>query len=130
MTPNKALFILYLTHAVSYLIVTAALEILHRSYGRPYLRYWAFSWWSLCCHRAVGSLLLYPLSFLASYRLDQREKITRVAAPLLVVHGTGDRIAPFELGRRLYDLAPGPKRLVSIEGGGLTASPSARGRRP
>ncbi len=65
-----------------------------------------------------GALLLYPLSFLASYRLDQREKITRVAAPLLVVHGTGDRIAPFELGRRLYDLAPGPKRLVSIEGGG------------
>ena len=41
--------------------MTAALEILHRSYGHPYLRYWAFSWWSLCCHRALGSLILYPL---------------------------------------------------------------------
>jgi len=60
-TPNNALFLFYLAHAASYLVIAAALELLHRSYGRPYLRYWAFSWWALCCHRAVGSLLLYPL---------------------------------------------------------------------
>jgi fermentation-respiration switch protein FrsA (DUF1100 family) len=65
-----------------------------------------------------GAIVLYPLSFLATYRFDQKSKIAGVTAPVLFVHGTDDRIAPFRLGRRLHDLAPGPKTFLTIEGGG------------
>jgi fermentation-respiration switch protein FrsA (DUF1100 family) len=65
-----------------------------------------------------GAIVLYPLSFLATYRFDQKGKIAGVTAPVLFVHGTDDRIAPFRLGRRLHDLAPGPKTFLTIEGGG------------
>ena len=34
------------------------------------------------------------------------------------MHGTEDEVAPFRLGRRLYDLAAARKELVAIEGGG------------
>lgn len=56
----------------------------------------------------VGRLLLdrYPSS----------ERITRLAAPLLVIAGTGDAVVPAELSRRLYDAAPQPKRLVEVPG--------------
>jgi hypothetical protein len=37
---------------------------------------------------------------------------------VLVIHGTADEIAPFGLGRRLFELAPGKKEFVAIEGGG------------
>lgn len=65
-----------------------------------------------------GAVVLYPLSFLATYRFDQAGTIAGVTAPLLFIHGTDDRIAPFLLGRRLYDLAPGSKTFLAIEGGG------------
>jgi len=65
-----------------------------------------------------GAIVLYPLSFLASYRFDQAGTIAGVDAPVLFVHGTDDRIAPYHLARRLHDLAPGPKTFLTIEGGG------------
>ncbi len=65
-----------------------------------------------------GAIVLYPLSFLATYRFDQAGKMAGVTAPILFVHGTDDRIAPFRLGRRLHDLAPGPKTFLAIKGGG------------
>ena len=37
---------------------------------------------------------------------------------LFVIHGMVDEIAPFSLGRELFDLAPGRKEFVTIEGGG------------
>jgi len=44
------------------------------------------------------------------FRSDQR--IARVRAPLLILHGVLDRVVPFSLGERLYALAPEPKRFV------------------
>jgi pimeloyl-ACP methyl ester carboxylesterase len=40
----------------------------------------------------------------------------RIAAPVLVVHGTGDRIVPFEHGERVAHAAPNAE-LMAIEGG-------------
>lgn len=36
--------------------------------------------------------------------------------PVLVMHGTGDRVVPFGSGRALYEAAPGPKRHLWVEG--------------
>lgn len=68
--------------------------------------------------REGGHWIFYGLSLLGSYRFDSAEKMGRVTAPLLVVHGTDDDIAPFVLGRRLHDLAPGRKTFLAIKGGG------------
>lgn len=38
--------------------------------------------------------------------------------PLLVVHGSDDRIIPVTRGRAVYDAAAEPKRLLLVEGGG------------
>jgi hypothetical protein len=64
-----------------------------------------------------GHRLFYGLSFFGTYRFDAAAKIGRITAPVLVVHGTADTIAPFALGERLHRLAPRPGGLVAIEGG-------------
>ena len=68
--------------------------------------------------REGGHILLLALSRFGTYRFDSASRIGRVTAPVLIVHGTDDEIAPFELGRRLYELAPGKKDLAAIRGGG------------
>jgi len=44
--------------------------------------------------------------------------IPGVRMPVLVVHGEKDPIIPITSGRRLYELAKGPKRFLSVPGGG------------
>jgi len=68
--------------------------------------------------RQGGHVALLALSRFGTYRFDSASLMGRVAAPVLVMHGTDDEIAPFDLGRRLYDLAPGRKELAAIRGGG------------
>ncbi|HET9715612.1 MAG TPA: alpha/beta hydrolase [Pseudolabrys sp.] len=50
------------------------------------------------------------------FRSDQR--IERVKAPLLFLHGERDRIVPISFGERLFALAPEPKRMVRFPLGG------------
>jgi fermentation-respiration switch protein FrsA (DUF1100 family) len=52
---------------------------------------------------------------------DAYPSLKRVAAlecPLLVMHGTADRIVPPEQGRQLFEAAPEPKRLRLFPGAG------------
>lgn len=58
-----------------------------------------------------------PVGWLISQRFDSVAKVKRIGSPLLVVHGTEDRVVPLELGRRLYESASAPKRFVAVEGG-------------
>ena len=58
-----------------------------------------------------------PLGPLITQRFDSARKIEQVRAPVLVVHGLRDTLIPPALGRTLYERAPGPKRLVLVEGG-------------
>ena len=46
------------------------------------------------------------------------ERIGRVSAPLLVLHGDADRVVPIRFGERLFALAREPKRFVRFPGGG------------
>jgi alpha-beta hydrolase superfamily lysophospholipase len=58
------------------------------------------------------------LSGLVSQRMDLLDKLSRLTLPVLIVHGTEDKIVPPEMSRRLYEAARGPKRLIMVEGAG------------
>jgi alpha-beta hydrolase superfamily lysophospholipase len=58
-----------------------------------------------------------PVSPLITQRFDAAERIGRVGAPVLVVHGSEDRLIQPELGQALYERASAPKRFVLVEGG-------------
>jgi pimeloyl-ACP methyl ester carboxylesterase len=51
-------------------------------------------------------------------RMDSLAKIPRITAPKLHIHSQSDEIVPIELGRRLYEAAPRPKRFHEIAGAG------------
>ncbi len=57
------------------------------------------------------------LHFLARNRFDSARKIAGVKCPVMVTHGTRDQVIPVDQGRKLYELARDPKRLVIVEGG-------------
>ncbi len=66
------------------------------------------------------------------FRSDER--IKKVTAPLLILHGMHDRVVPYAMGERLFDLANKPKHIVSFLDGGhedldnngaLTPSPAS-----
>ncbi|MEX2175682.1 MAG: alpha/beta hydrolase [Pirellulaceae bacterium] len=59
-----------------------------------------------------------PVRWLMRNRYDSLAKIGRYNGPVLFSHGTADELVPYELGRRLYDAAPGPKEFFVIERGG------------
>ena len=58
-----------------------------------------------------------PLGPLITQRFDAAARVQQVGSPLLVVHGSSDRLIPPELGRKLYEQAKEPKRFVLVEGG-------------
>lgn len=61
----------------------------------------------------VASLLLQ----FNNERFASIDKIARVHAPLLMIHGSADTTIPMPLGRRLFVAANPPKRWLAIEGG-------------
>jgi pimeloyl-ACP methyl ester carboxylesterase len=50
------------------------------------------------------------------FRSDQR--IGKVTAPLLILHGVQDRVIPYAMGEHLFDLANKPKHIVRFLDGG------------
>lgn len=63
----------------------------------------------------------YPafLSFLAdSFNYDNLENIKALKLPLLIIHGNRDEICPYEIGKRLFDHAPGEKQLFTVPNAG------------
>ena len=62
----------------------------------------------------------YPLfpAALLRVRLDTLAVMPRIRCPVLVFHGTADRLVPAHMGRRVAEAAPGPVELVLIEGAG------------
>ena len=58
-----------------------------------------------------------PVSPLITQRFESVRKVADIQSPLLVVHGSADKLIPAELGRKLYEAAPGPKKFVLVDGG-------------
>ena len=53
---------------------------------------------------------------LVSQRFDSIDKIRRVRASILVVHGDRDEIVPYEMGARLHAAAPSPEPFFTVAG--------------
>lgn len=58
-----------------------------------------------------------PLGPLITQRFESEGKVAKIGSPLLVVHGSDDRLVLPELGRRLFEAARGPKEFMLVEGG-------------
>jgi hypothetical protein len=58
-----------------------------------------------------------PVGPLITQRFDAGARMREVRSPVLVVHGSADRLVPPEIGRALYERAPTPKRFVLVQGG-------------
>ena len=58
-----------------------------------------------------------PIGPLITQRFDSAARIERVRSPVLVVHGSEDRLISPDLGRRLFEAAQEPKRFELVEGG-------------
>ncbi|MGH9630136.1 MAG: alpha/beta hydrolase [Bryobacteraceae bacterium] len=67
--------------------------------------------------KAVAARVLPLVGPLLISGFDSQSKIGKVDAPLLFVHGTADQVISYDLGKQLYDAAPEPKELLTVEGG-------------
>ncbi|MGH7772451.1 MAG: alpha/beta hydrolase, partial [Candidatus Binatia bacterium] len=57
-----------------------------------------------------------PIGPLLRTRYDVVEKVKRVKAPLLVLHGDKDEVVPFEQGKKVFEAASPPKEFHAIRG--------------
>ena len=57
-----------------------------------------------------------PVAPLIRHRFDNEAKVSKFTSPLMVIHSPDDTLIPYDHGRRLFELAPEPKRFVEIHG--------------
>ena len=69
---------------------------------------------------AVGALRYWylPVRLLMKDQFHSDERIAKVKAPLMILHGVHDQVVPFAMGERLFALANQPKRIVRFLDGG------------
>ncbi len=56
-----------------------------------------------------------PVGLLMHDQFISRERIGRVAEPVMILHGANDAVVPVAHGRRMFELAAEPKRLMIVE---------------
>ena len=67
----------------------------------------------------VSTLLPFvPVRFLLTENFEPIKDISSVTAPILIMHGTNDRLIPISLGQQLFEAARFPKQFVSLENTG------------
>ncbi len=66
---------------------------------------------------AFSAYPFIPVSLLMKDQFRSDARIGKVNAPILILHGQRDNIIPFAYGRRLFELAPEPKRFVPFPHG-------------
>jgi len=59
----------------------------------------------------------FPVSFLLKDRYESYKKINKISVPVLVMHGKVDKIVPYAMGKKIYELAEQPKFFYSQEYG-------------
>ena len=48
---------------------------------------------------------LGAVSFLAGNAFDNKSKIKNILCPVLIIHGTRDQVIPFDMGKKIYEMA-------------------------
>ncbi len=76
----------------------------------------------------VNRIFAVPLGVLMSGRFASDRAIPSLRAPVLFFHGDRDRTVPIESGRRLFELAPEPKRFEVLRGAGHNDTVPVGGR--
>ncbi len=61
---------------------------------------------------------MFPVRWLMQDQFRSDLRIAKVTAPVLIVHGTADRVVPLRFGERLFALAREPKAFMGIENAG------------
>jgi fermentation-respiration switch protein FrsA (DUF1100 family) len=64
----------------------------------------------------TGTRVVSQIKILPFERFDNLELLGEVECPVLIIHGTYDTVIPIWHGRKLYVLAPEPKRAFWVEG--------------
>lgn len=118
----------------AYRDIDAAYDYLTRRLGVPPQRIIAHGYsvgsgpaTDLATRRPLGGLILEspfltalrvvtPVSPFPFDRFRNIDKIGNVGCPVLVIHGTKDRVIPFSHGERLFREAHGPKRFLPVAG--------------
>ena len=59
----------------------------------------------------------FPVSFLLKDKFESYKKINKIPVPILVIHGKVDKIVPYAMGEKMYELANQPKFFYSQEYG-------------
>jgi len=58
-----------------------------------------------------------PVDWLLNQHFDSLDKVGKLKIPVLFIHGTWDRVVPWQMSQQLFNQAPQPKSLKFIEGG-------------
>lgn len=58
----------------------------------------------------------FPVHWIASDHFRSGEKVARIAAPKLFIHGTGDTMIPYSQSEVLFERAAAPKQLLPVIG--------------
>jgi hypothetical protein len=59
-----------------------------------------------------------PVALLMKDQFHSEQRIGKVTAPLLILHGVKDQVVPYAMGERLFELANQPKHIVRFLDGG------------
>ena len=59
----------------------------------------------------------FPVSFLLKDKFESYKKMANISVPVLVIHGKVDKIVPYVMGKKMYELANEPKFFYSQEYG-------------
>ena len=55
----------------------------------------------------------FPVSFLLKDKFESYKKINKILIPILIIHGEVDKIVPYKMGKKMYELANQPKFFYS-----------------
>lgn len=78
---------------------------------------------------AENVIPILPVGWIMTNRLDSLSKIADYRGPLLQSHGDSDKLIPYEQAKKLHAAATGPKRFITIVGGGHNSPQSEEYRR-
>ena len=68
--------------------------------------------------KRFGVYWLLPIELLLRQHFESLDKIKAIKMPVMIIQGTEDLQIPVEMGAKLYAVAPEPKQIMTIAGGG------------
>ncbi|MBD2356661.1 alpha/beta fold hydrolase [Tolypothrix sp. FACHB-123] len=61
---------------------------------------------------------IFPVDLILTQRFESVKKVPNLRVPVLFIHGTADSTVPSFMSQELYAIAPEPKNLILLPGGG------------